>query len=183
MLTILTVGLAGGAAMAAHAWAPVPERAQALAAATSLSVVALALLVGAMWRRGPLLGFVGVVLAIIMAGSVAAPQMRPEGPAGLVTYSASQPVPDQITVQLRETTLDFRSLPPDSPRTIHLSAKASEVTLRLPANVVVEYSLRYSAISTAGEQHDKDGSWRRRLGDGPTLTIILDAQLSEVTLE
>ena len=170
------------AAILTKIWVP---NSLTIQAGVLLAVVAGCLLVGAFWRRPRLAVPVGLVLALLMGGSIAFPNFSPEGPSGTQVYSASRPVPDDLTITMRQTTLDLRDVPLDADRTVRLKVTASEVHIPLPDNVIVEYTLHAGSLVTpSGETIAESGTYRsvRRPGE-PVLTIQVTVTAAEVTLQ
>ncbi|MCT1460270.1 PspC domain-containing protein [Aestuariimicrobium sp. p3-SID1156] len=163
-------------------WAP---NSLTLQAGVLLAVVAGCLVVGAFWRRPRLAVPIGLVLALLMGGSIVFPNLSPEGPSGTQVYSASRPIPDDLTITMRQTTLDLGGLPLDSDRTIRVNVTASEVRIPLPDNAIVEYTLHAGSLVTpSGETTAESGTYRslRRPGE-PVLTLQVTVTAAEVTLQ
>lgn len=176
--------LAAAAFSGVHLLAPEGAYRWMLPAAAALGVIALFLVVGSFTRRPHLGVLSGLLVALTMFSSLAAPHLEPVGPAGTHVYSAAAAVPDHLDIRYRSTTLDFSQVELTGDQTLVLNVTGSSVTLKPSASTVIEYQLEGGVLTHQGTDHGAAGSGTidlRQAGQ-PTLTIKVRARAAEVVV-
>lgn len=156
-----------------------------LPSVAALAVIGLFLLVGAVTRRPHLAIISGLVVALTMFTSLATPYLTPIGPSGTQSYSAAAPIPAQIDIRYRTTTLDFSQVEMTHDQTITVTATASSITVIPPSSAVINYVLEGAVLKHQGTDAGggtDTGTLDLRQAGAPTLTITLTARAAEVII-
>ena len=171
--------------VAVHLAGPEGQYGWMLPAAVALGVVGLFLLVGAFTRRPHLAILTGLVVVLTMFSSLGAPYLEPLGPSGTHAYTATAPVPEQVDIRYRSTTLDFSKVELTRDQTITVNATASSVVVLPSSSTLIEYQLEAGVINHQGTEHGgagESGTIDLRNPGQPTLTIKVLARAAEVII-
>lgn len=179
---LFVVAVAGLVAwpLSSHAAQP-----RALVAGVMLAALAAVLLVGAFTVRPRLGILMGVVTAVVLGQSLAAPHLQPVGPAGTQQYATAATVPEQIDIRMRsDTRLDFSQLRLTEDTTIVVNVTAGQVNIIAPPSYVLDYDIRFGTLYDRDRSYGRDQSEGRLVhtGSGPVLTIKLKLTAGEVTV-
>ena len=179
---LFVVAVAGLVAwpLSSHAAQP-----RALVVAVMLAVLAAVLLVGAFTVRPRLGILIGLVTAVVLGQSLAAPHLQPVGPAGTQQYSSTATLPEQIDIRMRsDSQLDFSQLKLTEDTTIVVNVTAGQVNIIAPPSYVLDYDIRFGTLYDRDRSYGRDQSEGRLVhaGSGPVLTIKLRLTAGEVTV-